>query len=248
MPGERIAIIGMGCRFPKASNPEAFWELLRGGADAITEVPRSRWDVDAFYHPVPRTSGKMCTRSGGFLEDVDGFDPRFFRIMPIEAGRIDPQHRLVLEVAWEALEDAGIDASSLAYSSTGVFIGVSQSDHERLLYRDPSRIDGYNGPNTRHCFAANRLSYFLNLRGPSMAVDTACSSALVAAHLACQSLRSGECDLALVGGVNLNLSPEEFIALSFLGVLSADGRCKTFDDRADGYGRGEGAESSSSSD
>ena len=157
-----------------------------------------------------------------------------------EAGHIDPQHRLVLEVAWEALESAGVDPAGLAYSQTGVFIGVSHSDHDRLLYSDHARIDGYNGPNTYHCFAANRLSYLLNVRGPSMAIDTACSSSLVAVHLACQSLISGESDLALAGGVNLNLTPEEFVALSFLGVLSSDNRSRTFDAAADGYVRGEG--------
>ena len=240
MPGEAVAIVGMGCRFPKASSPDAFWDLLERGADAITEIPPERWDADALYSPVPRTPGKMSTRWGGFLEDVDGFDPTFFKIMPREAGRIDPQHRLVLEVAWEALESAGVDPAGLAYSQTGVFIGVSHSDHDRLLYSDHARIDGYNGPNTYHCFAANRLSYFLNVRGPSMAIDTACSSSLVAVHLACQSLISGESDLALAGGVNLNLTPEEFVALSFLGVLSSDNRSRTFDAAADGYVRGEG--------
>ena len=240
MRGEAVAIVGMGCRFPKASSPDAFWDLLERGADAITEIPPERWDADALYSPVPRTPGKMSTRWGGFLEDVDGFDPTFFKIMPREAGRIDPQHRLVLEVAWEALESAGVDPAGLAYTQTGVFIGVSHSDHDRLLYSDHARIDGYNGPNTYHCFAANRLSYFLNVRGPSMAIDTACSSSLVAVHLACQSLISGESDLALAGGVNLNLTPEEFVALSFLGVLSSDNRSRTFDAAADGYVRGEG--------
>ncbi len=240
MRGEAVAIVGMGCRFPKASSPDAFWDLLERGADAITEIPPERWDADALYSPVPRTPGKMSTRWGGFLEDVDGFDPTFFKIMPREAGRIDPQHRLVLEVAWEALESAGVDPAGLAYSQTGVFIGVSHSDHDRLLYSDHARIDGYNGPNTYHCFAANRLSYFLNVRGPSMAIDTACSSSVVAVHLACQSLISGESDLALAGGVNLNLTPEEFVALSFLGVLSSDNRSRTFDAAADGYVRGEG--------
>ena len=237
---EPIAVVGLGCRFPRAPDAESFWSLLEQGIDAITEVPPDRWDANELYDPRSRTPGKMSTKWGGFLDDVHGFDPIFFRVMPIEAARIDPQHRLVMEVAWEALESAGIDPTGLAYSKTGVFIGLSHSDHDRLLYQDRARIDGYNGPNTYHCFAANRLSFFLNVRGPSLAVDTACSSALVAIHLACQSLRSGESDLALAGGVNLNLTPEEFIALSFLGVMAADGRCKTFDARADGFVRGEG--------
>jgi acyl transferase domain-containing protein len=237
---EPIAIVGMSCRFPQAGSIGAFWGLLEGGVDAISEVPRERWDAAALFSSTPRTPGKICTRWGGFLEDVHSFDPNFFKIMPIEAPRIDPQHRLVMEVAWEALESAGIDPASLAYGQTGVFIGLSHSDHDRLLYQDRKRIDGYNGPNTYHCFAANRVSYFLNLRGPSMTIDSACSSALVSVHLACQSLRTGESDVALAGGVNLNLTPDEFIALSFLGVLSPDGHCRTFDSQASGYGRGEG--------
>jgi acyl transferase domain-containing protein len=240
MQVEPIAVIGMGCRFPKAPNPEAFWNLLESGADAITEAPPDRWDALDLFSSVRRTPGKMCTRWGGFLDDVDGFDPIFFKIMPLEAGRIDPQHRLVLEVGWEALESAGLDPFRLAYSATGVYIGVSHSDHNRLLYLDRTRIDGYNGPDTYYCFAANRLSYCLNVRGPSMAVDTACSSSLTAIHLACQALRCGEIDLALAGGVNLNLTPEEFIALSFLGVLSNGAQTKTFDAAAAGYVRGEG--------
>ncbi|MFN0104844.1 MAG: beta-ketoacyl synthase N-terminal-like domain-containing protein [Bryobacteraceae bacterium] len=239
-PAEPIAVTGLGCRFPKAEDPDAFWRLLTNGVDATTEVPPDRWDVDGVYHPIPRTAGKMCTRRGGFLDRYDEFDPIFFKIMPIEAARMDPQHRLVLEVAWEALESACIDPSTLGYTRTGVFVGLSHSDHDRLLYRDRARINGYNGPDTYHCFAANRLSYFLNVRGPSMSIDAACSSSLVTVHMACQSLRSGESDLALAGGVNLNLTPEEFIALSFLGVLAPDGRSKPFDARADGYGRGEG--------
>ncbi len=240
MTNEPVAVVGLGCRFPLAPDPASFWSLLEGGVDAVTEIPADRWDAGALYDPTPRTPGKMSTKWGAFLENAHAFDPMFFRIMPIEAARIDPQHRLVLEVAWEALESAGIDPTGLAYSQTGVFVGLSHSDHDRLLYQDRTRIDGYNGPNTYHCFAANRLSFFLNVRGPSQAVDAACSSSLVAIHQACQSLRSGETDLALAGGVNLNLTPEEFIALSFLGVMAADGRCKSFDARADGFVRGEG--------
>ncbi|MCE9613944.1 MAG: polyketide synthase [Lentisphaerae bacterium] len=240
MIGEPIAIIGMGCRLPQAADPDAFWDLLRDGRCAITDVPASRWDAQALYAPEPRTPGKMHTRWGSFLDHVDHFDPLFFRIMPIEAPRMDPQHRLVLEVAWEALEHAAIDPTRLAGSLTGVYIGVSHCDHDRLLYQDRARIDAYNGPNTYHCFAANRLSYFLKLRGPSLAVDGACSSSLAAIHLACQSLRGGDCDLALAGGVNLNLTPDEFIALSFLGVLSTGNRGQPFAAGADGYVRGEG--------
>lgn len=213
---------------------------MQDGVDTIAEVPSDRWDVDTFYDPALDTPGKMITRWGGFVDDVDQFDPNFFGLSLREAQRMDPQQRLVLEVAWEALEDAGLVPAKLAGSQTGVFIGISHSDHNRILYRDLSGIDAYNGPDTYLCIAANRLSYLLNLQGPSMAIDTACSSSLVAVHLACQSLRSGESQLAIVGGVNLNLSPEEFIALSLLRVLSAGTRCKTFDSEADGYVRGEG--------
>jgi natural product biosynthesis luciferase-like monooxygenase protein len=237
---EPIAIIGMGCRFPKAQYPESFWTLLREGIDAITEIPLQRWDVDALYAPKPGTPGKTVSRWGGFLENIDHFDPDFFDISSTDIQRIDPHQRLVLEVAWESLENAGIIPNELAGSKTGVFIGMSQSDHNRLVYRDVSSIDAEDGPHTFLCFVANRLSYFLNLRGPSLAIDTACSSSLVAVHLACQSLRSGECNLALTGGVSLRLSPEESIALSLKGMLSPEGRCKTFDASANGFVRGEG--------
>ncbi|MBE9170244.1 type I polyketide synthase [Pleurocapsales cyanobacterium LEGE 06147] len=237
---EPIAIIGIGCRFPSTKNPEEFWHLLRNGVDAITEVPKDRWNIEAFYDPRPATPGKMNTRWGGFLEQVDRFEPSFFEISPREAEQMDPQHRLVLEVAWEALENAGIARANLAGSQTGVFLGLSTIDYHRLLYKDYSYIGPYSGTGTGPCIAANRLSYLLNLRGPSMAIDTACSSALVAVHLACQSLQQKESELCLVGGVNLILSPEPTITFSQAQMMAADGRCKTFDAAADGYVRGEG--------
>ncbi|MEK7278205.1 MAG: polyketide synthase, partial [Chloroflexota bacterium] len=237
---EPIAIVGLSCRFPKANDPAEFWELLRDGVDAVSEVPADRWDVDAFYDSGPVTRGKMITRWGGFLDRVDLFDPAFFGISPREASRMDPQQRLLLEVAWEALENAGLPPEKLAGSQTGVFVGVSSYDYARFQYDDPKRIDAYAGTGNAHSIAANRLSYVLDLRGPSMAIDTACSSSLVAVHLACQSLRSGESDLALAGGVNVILSPELTITFSQARMMAADGRCKTFDERADGYVRGEG--------
>src|SRR5947199_2199609 len=182
----------------------------------------------------------MNTRCGGFLEYIDQIDPSFFGSSPREAARMDPQQRLLLEVAWEALEHAGQAADRLAESQTGVFIGISSNDYARLQYSDPLLIDPYAGTGNAHSIAANRLSYLLDLRGPSMAIDTACSSSLVAVHMACQSLRTGECDMALAGGVNLLLSPELTITFSQARMLSADGRCKTFDAAADGYVRGEG--------
>ena len=236
---EPIAIIGLSCRFPQADSPQAFWELLRNGVDAITEVPSDRWDVDEFHADEP-AAGKVTTRFGGFLDNVDLFDPAFFGISPREAARMDPQQRLLLEVSWEALENAFIPPSSLAGTRTGVFVGISSYDYSRLQFDDPEMIDAYAGTGNAHSIAANRLSYVFDLRGPSMAVDTACSSSLVSAHLACQSLRNGESDLALAGGVNLILTPELTITFSQARMLAPDGHCKTFDASADGYVRGEG--------
>ncbi|GAX39733.1 beta-ketoacyl synthase [Tolypothrix sp. NIES-4075] len=237
---EPIAIIGTGCRFPGANNPESFWQLLRNGVDTITEVPKERWDIDALYDPKPATPEKMNTRCGGFLEQVDQFEPSFFGISPREAEPMDPQQRLLLEVAWEALENAAIVPQKLAGSKTGVFIGICNADYHRLIYQDSSRINAHSGTGTAFSIAANRLSYVLDLRGPSVAIDTACSSSLVAVHFACQSLHNGESNLCLVGGVNLILSPEPSITFSQAHMMSADGRCKTFDASANGYVRGEG--------
>ncbi|MBH8561390.1 type I polyketide synthase [Nostoc sp. CENA67] len=235
-----IAIVGMGCRFPQAETPQAFWEFLHDGKDGITEVPKDRWDIDAFYDPNAATTGKMNTRWGSFLEKVDEFDPSFFGIAPREAEYIDPQQRLVLEVAWEALENAGIVPERLAGSQTGVFIGFTNIDYHTLIYRDISDIGAYSGTGTHPSIIPGRLSYLLNLRGPCVALDTACSSSLVALHYACQSLKTRESDVCLAGGVNLILSPEMTITFSHARMMAADGRCKTFDAAADGYVRGEG--------
>ncbi len=240
-PETSIAIIGIGCRFPGAAGPAAFWQLLRDGVDAIGETPPDRWDNDAFYDPDPLAPGKMITRWGGFLERVDEFDAAFFGISPREAERMDPQQRLLLEVTWEALEDAGQPPDALAGSLTGVFVGISSNDYARFQFAAPDLIDAYAGTGNAHSIAANRLSYFLDLQGPSLAVDTACSASLVAVHLACQSLRAGQCHLALAGGVNVMLTPDITISFTKAGVMAPDGRCKTFDARADGYVRGEGA-------
>ncbi|BAZ50365.1 beta-ketoacyl synthase [Nostoc sp. NIES-4103] len=231
-----IAIISIGCRFPGAKDATAFWQLLRDGVDAISEVPADRWDINALYNSEPATPGKMSTRWGGFLDQIDQFDAHFFGIAPREAERIDPQQRLLLEVTWEALESAGQAPDKLAGSQTGVFIGISTSDYSRFQYADCDRIDAYAATGNAFSIAANRLSYLLDLRGPSLAVDTACSSSLVAVHLACQSLQNGECNLAIAGGVNLMLSPELTITFSQARMMASDGRCKTFDANADGYG------------
>ena len=236
-----VAIIGIGCRFPGAAGPEAFWELLRDGVDAISEVPPGRWDVDAYFDSDPAAPGKMSTRWGGFVEGVDQFDATFFSFSPREVARMDPQQRLLAEVAWEAMEDAGLVPESLAGSSTGVFVGIAMDDFRRLMLAEPETVDGYSGTGSTLCIAANRLSYLFDFHGPSMAVDTACSSSLVAVHLACQSLARGESTLALAGGANILLTPEPLIEMSKSGLMAPDGRCKTFDARADGYVRAEGA-------
>lgn len=239
-PNEPIAIIGMGCRFPQASTLQAFWELLSNGMDGITEVPADRWDIETVYDQRVGTQGKMNTKWGGFVERVDLFDAPFFGISPREALRMDPQQRFVLEVAWEALEQAGIIPATLANSLTGVFIGISNNDYSRQQFAQLESIDGYAGTGNAFSISANRVSYLLDLRGPSIAVDTACSSSLTAVHLACCSLQSGESNLAIAGGVNLILSPEVTVSFSAAGMMAPNGRCRTFDNGAEGYVRGEG--------
>ncbi|HKX31666.1 MAG TPA: beta-ketoacyl synthase N-terminal-like domain-containing protein, partial [Blastocatellia bacterium] len=241
-PVEPIAIIGMSCRFPGgARDPRAFWTLLRQAGDAITEVPPDRWDWRAFCDAEPMTPGKINARWGGFLPEVASFDAQAFGLSPREAARMDPQHRLLLEIAWEALEDAGLSMERLRGTPSGVFIGCSNSDYGRLQLKDPFQIDALVGTGNAGSMAASRLSYWLDLRGPSLVIDTACSSSLVAVHLACQSLRQGESTIALAGGVNVILLPEPHIMFSRAGLFAPDGRCKVFDERADGYVRSEGA-------
>ena len=236
---EPIAIVGIACRFPGGGiDPEAFWRVIRNGVDATCEIPPGRWDIDGFYDPNPGIPGKTYTRRGGYLGEVDRFDARFFGISPREATNMDPQHRLLLEVAWEALEDAGYASESLTGSRTGVFIGIYTSDYANLF--EFADIDAYMSTGNSFSAAVGRLSYVFGLQGPCMPVDTACSSSIVAIHQACQSLRNRESHMALAGGVNLILSPVAAIALSKLRVMAPDGRCKTFSDDADGFGRGEG--------
>ena len=238
---EPIAIIGIGCRFPGSSGPQAFWQSIRDGVDAITEVPADRFDLNRVYDPDPAIAGKINTRWGGFVEQVDQFDPQFFGISPREAARMDPQQRLLLEVTWEALEDAGQVPEKITGSQIGVFLGISNNDYGRTQFSDLSRIDAYAGTGNALSIAANRISYLFDFRGPSIAIDTACSSSLVAVHLACTSLRNGESTLALAGGVNLILSPAITMNFTKAGVMAPDGRCKTFDSGANGYVRSEGA-------
>ncbi|XXT16878.1 SDR family NAD(P)-dependent oxidoreductase [Sorangium sp. So ce429] len=237
---EPIAIVGLACRFPKAADRDAFWRLLCDGVDAIGEVPQERWSVDAYYSAEPGAPGKMRTRWGGFLEQVDRFDPQFFDISPREAVQMDPQQRLMLELSWESLEDAGVAPRGLKGSQTGVFFGAMWSDYARGPRGDIEAIAQHTATGQDLSIIAARVSYTLGLQGPSLHVNTACSSSLVAVHLACQSLRLGECDLALAGGVNLIIAPESTVAMSKFGALSPDGRSKAFDARANGYARGEG--------
>jgi acyl transferase domain-containing protein/NADPH:quinone reductase-like Zn-dependent oxidoreductase/acyl carrier protein len=238
---EPIAIIAVACRFPGAPDPEAYWELLSGGVDAIREVPNDRFDIDEYYDPDPDTPGKIYSRFGGFLDGIDGFDPEFFGISPREAVWMDPQQRLMLETAWEGIERAGYSPRALRGSRSGIFVGVAANEYSQLLAAnsieqiEPHFITG-NALNA----ISGRVAFALGLEGPAVAVDTACSSSLVAVHQACQGLRSDDCDLALAGGVNVLLSPITVIAASRARMLSPVGRCKTFDASADGYVRSEG--------
>ena len=238
---EPIAVVGMGCRFPGAPNPETYWQLLQDGVDAITEVPEQHWDARAYYDPNPNLSGKICTTYGGFIPHLKEFDAAFFRIAPREAISLDPQQRLLLEVTWEALENGGIAAEQLQGSQTGVFIGICGVDYwHQLLNRDQATIDAYLTTGNTHSLASGRLSYFFGFTGPSISIDTACSSSLVALHLAIQSLRQQECNLAIVGGVNRIVSPQASINFSQARMLSPQGRCQTFDAAANGFVRAEG--------
>ncbi|MGO9510380.1 MAG: SDR family NAD(P)-dependent oxidoreductase [Mycobacterium sp.] len=237
-----FAIVGYAARFPGAADVDEFWDVLRQGRDAVSEIPSDRWNLDDYYDPDPDTPGKFATRRAGLIDDVGGFDAPFFGVSPREAVFMDPQHRLLLETAWQAVEHSGIAPSSLAGTKSGVFMGISTQDYLTLLTKAMTLedIEAYLAIGTSPAAAAGRISYRLGLQGPAVSVDTACSSSLVAVHQACQALRYGECNLALVGGVNLLISPGTMINFSRAHMLSPDGRCKTFDAAADGYVRGEG--------
>ncbi|MEU6563706.1 acyltransferase domain-containing protein [Nocardia nova] len=232
-PDEPIAVVGMACRFPGADSIDEFWTLLSSGEDAIGPIPADRW--------TPNPSDGRVPGEAGFLRSpVDEFDPLFFEISPREAADIDPQQLLFLEVAWEALEQAGFDVGGLSGSRSGVFAGAVWHDHADLRGGDPAALTQHSATGAALNMVANRLSYALGLRGPSVTVDSACSSSLLAVHLACQSLRAGDCTMAVAGGVNLLLSEATMVSLARFGGLAADGRCKSFDVAADGFGRGEG--------
>ncbi len=237
---EPVAIVGIGLRVPGgATDLDALYRLLEREFDAVGPVPIERWDAEAFYDRDPDAHGKTYVREAAFVSGVELFDPGFFNISPREAERIDPQHRLLLEASWEALERADVVPASLRASATGVFVGIGQSDYEFMQQRS-GLLDPYTTLGTHGSFAAGRIAFCLGLQGPAMSVDTACSSSLVALHLACQSLRTGECNLALVGGVQVMAGPDYGIQLARTRSLARDGRCKTFSAAADGFGRGEG--------
>ncbi len=244
MPKEGIAIIGIGCRFPGGVNDtEAFWKLLAEGRDAVTEIPSDRWNIERFYDAELGLTGKSIAKRGGFLDQIDQYDPQFFGISPREAPYIDPQQRLVLETAWEAIEDAGQVLDFENGTNIGVFMGVSHTDYQNIQggATDRKGISAHSSTGNAHSIAANRISYCLNLSGPSLAMDTACSSALTAVHFACESLLAGRCDMALAGGVTVIITPDGFIGFSQAGMLSTDGKCKAFAAEANGFVRGEGA-------
>ena len=238
---EPIAVVGMGCRFPGgAVGPEGYWNFLTNSGDGISEIPADRWNADEYYDPDQFAPGRMSSKWGGFLPDVAGFDADYFGISPREAEAMDPQQRLMLEVAYEALEHAGIATEDLSGVRAAVMMGVYYGEYQTISAANPDTIDAYSATGNAHAVAVGRIAYLLGLRGPAVAIDSACSSSLVTIHLACQSLRLRESDLALAGGVSLILRPETQIAMAKWGMLSPNGRCYSFDSRADGFVRGEG--------
>ena len=241
---EPIAVIGIGCRFPgELGNADAFWKFISEGGNAISEIPPDRWNIDKFYSASPGIQGKYNSRYGGFIRDIHAFDAGFFGISPREARQMDPHQKILLEVAWQAFEDAGLVVDRKKTINAGVFVGISNQDFGRICHNlsEMDNLDTHHATGISFCIAANRISYVFNLTGPSFALDTACSSSLVAVHLACSSLRRGECEFALAGGANIILNPETYVSFCNLSMLSPDGRCHAFDARANGFVRSEGA-------
>ncbi|MDH4410932.1 MAG: SDR family NAD(P)-dependent oxidoreductase, partial [Verrucomicrobiales bacterium] len=239
---EPLAIVGIGCRLPGGVNgPESFWQMMVEGRSGIVPVPADRWNRERWHHENVDIPGKMITKWGGFIRDFDRFDAQFFGISPREALRMDPQQRWLLEAAWESLEDAGIPPVSLRGSDTSVFVGIASNDYANVAQSDPRNVDVHTNSGSTLSIASNRISYLFDFKGPAVSVDTACSSALVAINLACESIWSGEASMALAGGVNALLTPDASIGFSKATMLSPTGQCFAFDDRANGYVRGEGA-------
>ncbi|MBF0120443.1 MAG: type I polyketide synthase [Desulfobacterales bacterium] len=236
-----IAIIGMSGRFPESPNVEKFWDNLINSRDLIKEVPKDRWDWKNCFGDPKKNENKTDSKWGGFLDDVKSFDADFFRISPREADKMDPQQRIIMEEVWKTIEDAGYKPSFLSGTKTGVFIGASNNDYIELLQKEGVHQDAYVSSGSHLCMISNRVSYFLNLNGPSLVVDTACSASLVAVHQAVCAIQNKECTMAIAGGVNLCLIPRKYFSLSHAGMLSPDGRCKTFDKKANGFVKAEGA-------
>ena len=239
---DSLCIVGIGCRFAGGvTDLSSLEDLLRSEREVMEEVPAARWDLGEWFDPTPGRPGKISSRWGGWIHGIESFEAEFFDLSPAEAPAVDPQERLLLETAWEALEQVGLRRDELVDASTGVFVGISGNDYQARLLRQPGGVDAHSLLGTAHSAIAGRLSYWLGLRGPSMAIDTACSSSLVALHQACNAIRAGDCAMALVAGVNVVLAPEGSVALSRLGVLSTSGRCNSFSAQADGYVRADGA-------
>ena len=230
------AIVGLACRFSEQEGYRSFWEHLAAGDDLIKEIPSDRWPLKSFYSDQFEVPDRSSSKWGSFLRDVDEFDHRFFGISPREARSMDPQQRLLLEEVWRSIEDSGICLEELREKCTGVFVGMMSLDYAQQTLRSNSAVDAFSYPGTLGCILANRISYFLGLSGPSIALDTACSSSLVALHQARQALCSGEIDYAVVAGISLNLTPWKYLSFSKARMLSPDGRCKTFDRSANGFG------------
>jgi amino acid adenylation domain-containing protein len=236
-----IAIVGMSGVMPQSEDLEEFWENLKNSKDMITVVPPDRWNWEDCYGDPLKETNKTNSKWGGFMKEIDKFDPLFFGISPREAQTMDPQQRIFLETVWKAIEDSGQKVSDLSGTRTGLFVGVATNDYIEIMNNRDIALDGYSASGNSHSVLANRVSFLLNLRGPSAPLDTACSSSLVALHRAIESIHTGSCDMAIVGGVQVMLSPAAYISFSMAGMLSGDGKCKTFDKRANGYVRGEGA-------
>ncbi|KKK74162.1 hypothetical protein LCGC14_2886520, partial [marine sediment metagenome] len=241
---EPLAIVGIGCRFPgDVTNPEEFWKLIVEKSDALSDIPVDRWDSNALFAPDFKQAGKISVNRGGFIKDIDKFDAAFFGISPLEAQRMDPQQRMLLELSYEAVENGGLTIDELDGSRTSVFIGISSHDYGDLQNTPVEKVNigAHTNLGSALCITANRISYFYNLKGPSFALDTACSSSLNAVHMACRSIWEKDADLSFAGGVNAILKPEPQMGFSKGGFLSPDGKCYAFDSRANGYIRSEGA-------